>query len=82
MDDELKQHEKLIQLIRDAAHHDAELRKKYHVGDKFRFVRDRLQKLLEDIESHLLSIKVASEDTQQKEDTKQLPKFRTWKRKT
>lgn len=51
MDDELEQHEKLIQLIRDLIQQDINLREKYLVGDKFRFVRDRLQGLLTHLES-------------------------------
>jgi hypothetical protein len=43
---------KLIELIRDATKHDEELRKKYEIGDRFRFVRDRLHALLDQLEKH------------------------------
>lgn len=37
--------EKLLQLVQDAIEQDAKLRDKYNVGEKFRFIRDRLQAL-------------------------------------
>lgn len=56
-DNELEQHEQLIQLIREAIQHDEDLREKYQVGDKFRFVRDRLNGLLTEMETHLKSVR-------------------------
>lgn len=51
--DEQERHAKAIQLVRDAVQNDAQLRQKYEVGDKFRFVRERLTALLENLENHL-----------------------------
>jgi hypothetical protein len=50
--DDREQKIKLIELIRDATKHDEELRKKYDIGDRFRFVRDRLLALLDQLEKH------------------------------
>jgi hypothetical protein len=48
-----EQRDKLFQLVKDAIAQDAELREKYKIGDKFRFVRDRLQALLQRLEENL-----------------------------
>jgi hypothetical protein len=37
--------EKLQKLVQDSIRADQELRDKFHIGDKFRFIRDRLQSL-------------------------------------
>jgi hypothetical protein len=50
--DDREQKLKLIELIRDATKHDEELRKKYDIGDRFKFVRDRLHALLDQLEKH------------------------------
>jgi hypothetical protein len=50
--DENDQRLKLIEMIRDAVARDNALREKYQIGDKFRFVRDRLQALLDQLERH------------------------------
>jgi len=70
MDNEIEQHEKLIQLIREAIQEDSNLREKYQVGDKFRFVQDRLKALLAHLESqkqaaqtHEQNIKKQDDDT-------------------
>jgi intracellular multiplication protein IcmQ len=49
---EKEQREKLINIIREAVAGDNALREKFQVGDKFRFVRDRLQALLDQLEQH------------------------------
>lgn len=46
------QHEKLIELVRQAIRQDEALRQLHSVGDKFRFVRDRLAGLLQNLEQH------------------------------
>lgn len=46
------QNEKLIESVREAIKRDSELREKYQVTNKFRFIQDRLQKLLEFLEKH------------------------------
>lgn len=51
--DDIAQKHKLIETIRETLKADNELREKYQIGDKFRFVRDRLTKLLEQLENSL-----------------------------
>lgn len=45
-DNEQEQLTKLLHIIQEALRQDEELRQKYQVGEKFRFIRDRLQTLL------------------------------------
>lgn len=52
-DDEKEHYHQLIQIIREAIERDDALRKKYEIGDKFRFIRDRLKDLLSQLESEL-----------------------------
>jgi hypothetical protein len=66
--DEKQQHEKLIQLIRDVIQQDVKLREKHQVGDKFRFIRDRLQSLLSSLEESARAIEMKKESAQKKED--------------
>src|SRR5262245_4444723 len=40
-----EQSEKILQLVLNAIQQDKELREKFQVGDKFRFIRDRLDAL-------------------------------------
>jgi hypothetical protein len=54
--DEKEQKNKLITLVRKACERDKELREKYGIGDKFRFVRDRLTALLEQLEKHVEAV--------------------------
>jgi hypothetical protein len=56
-----EQKEKLLDLVRDALKHDKELRDKYEVGEKFRFIRDRLQALSTRIEESLQALHKESE---------------------
>jgi hypothetical protein len=56
--DEKEQEKKLIELLRDVVARDKELREKFGIGDKFRFVRDRLDALLLQLETHVESVKV------------------------
>lgn len=44
--------EKLLKLVHDAVQHDKELREQYQIGEKFRFIRDRLLALLSRIEEN------------------------------
>jgi hypothetical protein len=46
---------KLVELIRDIIQHDHTLREKYQIGERFRFVKDRLGALLEQLEKHITS---------------------------
>lgn len=60
-DDKKDQQKKVLELVQEAVKHDEELRKKYNVGDKFRFVRERLQDLLQQIEKNITSTTVVKE---------------------
>lgn len=52
-----KEHkEKLLQIVRDAVQHNQALREQYQMADKFRFIRDRLGILLNQVEDHLSSL--------------------------
>lgn len=59
---EKEQEEKLLQLMRDAVQHDNELREKHQIGEKFRFIRDRLKALLSRIEESLITLQKETED--------------------
>lgn len=51
-----EQKENLLKLIREALQRDVELREKYQMGEKFRFIRDRLRALLSHVEDSLSSM--------------------------
>jgi hypothetical protein len=51
----IDQREKLLHVVRLANQQDTELREQYNIGDKFRFIRDRLQALLKHVEESLAS---------------------------
>lgn len=53
--------EKLLELVRNLVQFDGELRAKYNIGDKFRFIRDRLNALLVYTEEHVVEIKKKTE---------------------
>jgi len=53
--------EKLHKLMLDAVQLDKELREKYQIGDKFRFVRDRLENLRLHVEDELKQLHQAIE---------------------
>jgi hypothetical protein len=42
----------LVEFVKDAVNRDNVLREKYLIGDKFRFVRDQLHALLDQLEKH------------------------------
>jgi hypothetical protein len=59
--DEKEQQKKLVDLIRDTVERDFALRKKYDIVYKFRFVRDRLNSLLEQLETHVETVRTSEE---------------------
>jgi hypothetical protein len=61
-----EQKEKLLQLVRQAVLQDGELRGKFQVGDKFRFIRDRLNTLLANLEEGLAELQ---QKVEKKSDT-------------
>jgi hypothetical protein len=58
-----EQKEKLLKLVRDALQQDNELREKYQIGEKFRFIRDRLQALLSRAEESVTTLQKKVEQT-------------------
>lgn len=48
-------------MVRACIKHDIELRKKYAIDNKFRFIQDRLYKLVEKLEAHLPPEKAATD---------------------
>jgi hypothetical protein len=58
--------EKLLKLMREAVDQDNELRKKYNIGDKFRFIRDRLQASLTRLEENLTALQKETEESEEK----------------
>lgn len=63
---------KLIELVRSAVTRDRELREEYSIGEKFRFIQDRLRVLLEGLEKKLqvLEQEEASQDKKGSADQK------------
>lgn len=53
--------EKIIGLVRSAIDYDKELRQQYKIDDKFRFVKEQLAQLLEELESQFKSTEVIIE---------------------
>lgn len=57
--------EKLLQILNKAVAQDAELRQSLQIGDKFRFIRERLGALKSDVESVMETIKLVDEGNKQ-----------------
>lgn len=55
------QKEKILQLMQEAVKQDSDLRDQYKIGDKFRFIRDRLSALMARVDENLTAIKKATE---------------------
>jgi hypothetical protein len=72
-DNEKEQLAKLIGLIQEAIQQDERLRQTYQVGEKFRFISDRLKTLLEHIQketvTHEKKIKIAEEVKVEEDET-------------
>ena len=47
--------EKLLKLVKDAIKQDESLREQFQIGDKFRFIRDRLHALLTRVEENFVT---------------------------
>lgn len=69
IEDEIQEYEKLIQLIRDTIQHDVDLRTKYGVAEKFRFVRDRLNGLLTHLEEQAKKLHAEENSISRAEDS-------------
>ena len=61
MHDEKGEKLKLLELVRSVVQYDKDLREKLGTADKFRFVRDQLQTLLDQIEKHAALLAAAEE---------------------
>ena|SRR3990167_569389 len=61
-----EQGENLLKLMRDILEHDEALRKKYQIGEKFRFIRDRLQTLFSKVEEQVMVFRETSEQSKGK----------------
>jgi len=57
--------EKLLQILAKAVSQDAELRQSLQIGDKFRFIRERLNTLKAEVEAALETIKLVDEGFKQ-----------------
>ena len=62
MSKEIEQKEKLLELVRDAVAHDKNLREEFLIGDRFRFIRDRLEALLARVEENLTALRKQEEE--------------------
>ncbi len=58
-----QQESKLLALIDFALQQDRELRDQYTIGDKFRFIRDRLQALLKHVQENVIVIENSTKKT-------------------
>lgn len=61
MQDKKNPYDTTLELVRASIKHDTELRKKYAIDNKFRFIQDRLYKLVEKLEAHLPPAKAAAD---------------------
>jgi hypothetical protein len=59
MPDDLKNLPQLQQLLKKAVEYDQNLRAKYEVGEKFRFVKDKLYNFLSEVEKNLEGVNLA-----------------------
>lgn len=57
--------DKLLQILNKAVSQDAELRQSLQIGDKFRFIRERLGALKSEVESAMETIKLVDEGNKQ-----------------
>lgn len=62
--DNQKTNEKLLGLVREAIRLDGQLREKYQIGDRFRFIRDRLNALLVHTEEYVAVLQKKTEQKQ------------------
>lgn len=63
MSNENDQYQKLLDLLLEAIKGDQELRDKYEVGEKFRFVRDRLNALKSQLEQNAVKLQEKKKET-------------------
>lgn len=56
--------EKLMRIVNEAVDKDAELRVQFQIGEKFKFIRDRLAALKQHVESSLQTIQLDTDEVQ------------------
>lgn len=61
MSNNKEQQEQLLSLVKAAVQKDSELRESHQIGDRFRFVRDRLQALAAHVEEQLAHLRKVDE---------------------
>lgn len=61
MSNDFDKKDNLLELIRQAEAVDEELREKFQIGDKFRFIRDRIKALTQRVEESMTSMKPMEE---------------------
>jgi intracellular multiplication protein IcmQ len=62
--DDNQEKQRLLELLRDALARDTALREKHQIGEKFRFVRDRLQGMLTQLEQHMDTVHQEAKKTE------------------
>lgn len=67
--------EKLLQLLRETVAKDTALREKYQMGDKFRFIRDRLQALLNRTEENIKTMQAQEEKSKDAMSAEETPVY-------
>lgn len=68
-DDQKDQDLKILEMVREVVKYDEELRKQHNVGDKFRFVRDRLHVLLAHLEQQHAAAQLSTQPVKKQEAT-------------
>ena len=63
MTDDNSQQQKLLELVHHALQQVCDLREKYNIGDKFRFIRDRLQALFSRVDENIIQSQSINEQT-------------------
>lgn len=72
---EKEQQNKVVELVQQAIERDEALREKYQIGDKFRFVRERLKQLLQQLEAELQIVHQEEKKQQRKLEEGEVPVY-------
>lgn len=67
MSDQKNQYKKLHELLLETIKRDQELREKYKIGEKFRFIRDRLNSLKSQIDQNLAKMEEVKKEERREE---------------
>lgn len=74
-DDQKDRELKVLEMVREVVKFDEDLRTKYKVGDKFRFVRERLHDLLSNLEKGVHSAQVIAKKSIRELSADEVPVF-------